>query len=110
MDQAASFFQERRNRKNDGDEIFGKNVACSLRKIENENLKEHAKLKIQQILFEAHCGETRNLFQFQDLFIPSTTPVRTPLTAPLQTPQRSSLFIPLVSNVRVCSSILSVTE
>ena len=82
MDQVRSFFQERQNRKNDGDEIFGKNVACSLRKIKEENLKEFTKPKIQQFLFEAQCGET--LFQSQDSFIPSATPVQTPLTAPLQ--------------------------
>ena len=58
MDQVRSFSQERQNRKNDGDEICGKHVACSLRKIKEENLKEFTKLRIQQFLFEAQCGET----------------------------------------------------
>ena len=41
------FFQERRNKKDDGDKVFGKNVACSLRKIKDENLRKYTKLKIQ---------------------------------------------------------------
>ena len=97
MDQAASFFQERQNRKDHGDEIFSKkNFACSLRKIKDENLKEYTELKIQQFLFEAQC-EILNLFQSQDSFIPSTAPVQTPLTASLQTPQRSNLQVPYSS-------------
>ena len=73
------FFQERRNKKDDGDKVFGKNVVCSLRKIKDENLRKYAKLKIQQFLFETQCGETRNLFQPQDSLIPLTKPVQTPL-------------------------------
>ena len=59
-----------------------------------KNLKEYAKFKIQQLLFEAQCGETRNLFQFQDSFIPSTTPIHTRLTATLHAPQRPNLQAP----------------
>ena len=73
------FFQERRNKKDDGDKVFGKNVVCSLRKIKDENLRKYAKLKIQQFLFETQFGETRNLFQPQDSLIPLTKPVQTPL-------------------------------
>ena len=47
MDHTTSFCQERQNRKDGEDEIFGKDVACSLRKIKDENLKEYTKLKIQ---------------------------------------------------------------
>ena len=36
-------FQERRNRKDDGDEIFGQ---MSLKKIKDENPEEYTKLKI----------------------------------------------------------------
>ena len=75
------FFQERQNRKDNGDEIFGKDVPCSLRKIKDENLKEYTKLKIQQFSFGVQRGETRNLFQSQDSFISSATPVQTPLTS-----------------------------
>ena len=73
------FFQERRNKKDDGDKVFGKIVACSLQKIKDENLRKYTKLKIQHFLFETQCGETRNLFQPQDSLIPFTKPVQTPL-------------------------------
>ena len=63
------FFQERQSRKDDADEIFGRNVACFLRTIKDENIKEYTKLKIQQFLFQAQCGKIRKLLQSQG-FIP----------------------------------------
>ena len=76
-----------------GIKFLEKNVACFFRKIRDENLKEYTKLKIQQFLFEGQCGETCNLFQSQYSFIPSTTPVQTPLTAPSQLLQKVKLTV-----------------
>ena len=56
IDQALSALQSKVATPEDGDDIFGKNVACSLKKINDEQTKEYAKLKIQEILFQARCG------------------------------------------------------
>lgn len=56
IDQALLALERKNVTQEDGDDIFGKNVACSLRKISDEQLKEFTKLKIQEILFQARCG------------------------------------------------------
>ena len=61
---------------------FSEKMLLVLLEKSRRKTSEFTKLKIQQFLFEAQCGET--LFQSQDSFIPSATPVQTPLTAPLQ--------------------------
>lgn len=98
MDQAGNFFQERQNRKNDGDEIFGKNVACSLRKIKDKNRKGYTTLKIQKFLFKARYERTRDSFQFsRDSLIPSAKPLQKPITTLLKTPQQPNSQVPYSS-------------
>lgn len=46
----------------DPDVLFGENIGLSLQKVSNQRCKEYAKVKIQEILFQA---------QFGDLSIPS---------------------------------------
>ena len=49
LDQAASVFQARK-RVEDGDDVFGKNIAFSLREIKNKRIKEYTKLKMQEVI------------------------------------------------------------
>ena len=60
MDQRAYYFQEKQNRKDDGNEVFWK------KKIKDENLKRYRKLKIQQVCLKGQCRETCNSFKSQD--------------------------------------------
>ena len=55
-DQAASVFQARK-RVEDGDDIFGKSIAFSLRQIKNKRIKEYTKLKMQEVICHAQCQQ-----------------------------------------------------
>ena len=56
IDQRMGFFRSQVNKVDNADEIFGKNVVCSLKTINDDHTKEYANLKIQEILFQDHCG------------------------------------------------------
>lgn len=56
LDQAASVLWSRQNKVVDSEEVFGQNVAHSLRAIPDKRAREYAKVKIQEILFQAQFG------------------------------------------------------
>lgn len=49
IDQRMGFFRSQVSKVDNADEIFGKNVICSLKTINDDHTKEYAKLKIQEI-------------------------------------------------------------
>ena len=56
LDQAASVLWSRQNKVVDAEEVFVQNVAHSLRAISDKRACEYAKVKIQEILFQAQFG------------------------------------------------------
>ena len=58
MEEAVSILKTTANPKQpvDDEEIFGRNIACGLRKIKDERSKEFAKVKMQEIIFQAQFG------------------------------------------------------
>lgn len=60
----------------DEEEIFGRNIACGLRKIKDERSKELAKVKMQEIIFQAQFGLLHTGAQpySQNRFVPNNIP------------------------------------
>ena len=56
LDQATSVFQTRKRVEN-GDDIYEKNIAFSLRQIKNKIIKEYTKLEIQEVIRYAQCQQ-----------------------------------------------------
>ena len=58
LDQAVSFFRSKAESKmeDDAEDVFGKNVALSMKKINADSIREYTKLKIQELLYQARCG------------------------------------------------------
>ena len=52
------------------EDIFRKTVACSLKRLNGEHMKEYAKLKIQEVFFRYHSSQNQQ----------SSAPCRTPET------------------------------
>ena len=53
----AALVSQARKRVEDGDYIFGKTIAFSLRQIKNKRIKEYTKLTIQEVICYAHCQQ-----------------------------------------------------
>ena len=64
LDQAASYLVSRQNKVIDAEEVFGQTVAHGLCAITNNYAHEYAKVKIQEILFQAQFGmQTSGFYQ-----------------------------------------------
>ena len=57
LDQAVSFFRSKAvcKMEDEAEDVFGKNVAPSLKKINDDSIREFTKLKIQELLYQARC-------------------------------------------------------
>ena len=56
MDKAMSILRSKKKKVQDPDEAFGMTIGARLRSISNIQNKEFAKVKIQEIIFQAHFG------------------------------------------------------
>ena len=56
MDEAMSILRSKKNKVQNPDKAFGMNIGASLRSISNMKNKEFAKVKIQEIIFQAQFG------------------------------------------------------
>ena len=56
LEEAAAIFRNKKETRSDGEDIFSQNVAAGLRAISDVRNRELAKLKIQEILFQAQFG------------------------------------------------------
>ena len=65
--------------------MFGKTVACSLKRVNGKHMKEYAKLKIQEVLFRCHSSQNQQ----------SSAPCRTPQTNQSAYVPYHSLMFPL---------------
>ena len=61
--------KSKKDKMEEPEDIFRKSVACSLKRLNGEHMKEYAKVKIQEVVFRCHS------FQNQ-----SSAPHRTPQT------------------------------
>lgn len=58
MDEAISVLKDsaKKTQKLDDEDIFGQNIACGLRKVTDDRCREFAKVKLQEIIFQAQFG------------------------------------------------------
>ena len=56
LDQAMAVFQGKKSKTDDAEDLFSKHVASGLRAVTDLRNREYAKVKIQEILFNAQFG------------------------------------------------------
>ena len=85
MDEAMSILQSKKNKVQDTDIAFGMAIGASLRSISNVQNKEFAKVKIQEIIFQARFGNP------MAPFVPNHMTQTLPITFPagIQAPHSS---------------------
>ena len=86
MDEAMSILRSKKNKVQDPDEAFGMTIGASLRSTSNIRNKEFAKVKIQEIIFQAQFGNP--MAAFAPNHMTQTLPITT-FPAGIQTPHIS---------------------
>ena len=75
LDEAISVIKSKKDKVEEPEDIFGKTVACSLKRLNGKHMKEYAKFKIQEVLFRCHSSQN------QQSSAPRRTPFRLHTTA-----------------------------
>ena len=89
MEAAWSVLTTKKNKVLDADEIFGQNIALSLKSITDKRCKEFAKVKMQEIIFQAQFGIIQTPFQQSNHIQNATTMYQVNQNSPLTSPSPS---------------------